>query len=102
MTENDILTYVFAVQKPLYECKNIIVEFAKEENSFHFKFSIFLFSKLYIKPQFDYRKDEHSLIATYCQKLSEGHLSQLIPESPMQVASEIDAEQRKELEYMIK
>jgi len=47
-------------------------------------------------------KDEHSLIATYCQKLSEGHLSQLIPESPMQVASEIDAEQRKELEYMIK
>ena len=31
------------------------------------------------------RKDEHSLIAAYCQKLSEGHLSHLIPESPMQV-----------------
>ena len=48
------------------------------------------------------RKDEHSLIAVYCQKLMEGHLSQLIPESPMQVALEIDAEQRKELEFMIK
>ena len=77
------------------------------------------------------RKDEHSLIAAYCQKLSEGHLSHLIPESPMQVntkcqsrpistnlnqlqpvatnrdqsqaqvASEIDGEQRKELEHMI-
>merc|ERR1719242_680604 len=46
-------------------------------------------------------KDEHSLIAAYCQKLSEGHLSHLIPESPMQVASEIDGEQRKELEHMI-
>ena len=67
-----------------------------------------------------HRKDEHSLIAAYCQKLSEGHLSHLIPESPMQVkaatstlsptpspttnhqvASEIDGEQRKELEHMI-
>lgn len=47
-------------------------------------------------------KDEHSLIAVYCQKLSEGHVAQLIPESPMQVAQEIDAEQRKELEHMIK
>ena len=48
------------------------------------------------------RKDEHSLIAVYCQKLMDGQLSQLIPDSPMQVALEIDAEQRKELEFMIK
>ena len=49
-----------------------------------------------------FRKDEHSLIAVYCQKLMDGQLSHLIPDSPMQVALEIDAEQRKELELMIK
>ena len=38
----------------------------------------------------------------YCQKLMDGQLGQLIPDSPMQVALEIDAEQRKELEFMIK
>ena len=48
------------------------------------------------------RKDEHSLISVYCKKLQEGQLSQTIPDSPMQVALEIDAEQRKELELMIK
>ena len=48
------------------------------------------------------RKDEHSLISVYCQKLQDGQLSQTIPDSPMQVALEIDAEQRKELELMIK
>ena len=48
------------------------------------------------------RKDEHSLISVYCKKLQEGKLSQTIPDSPMQVALEIDAEQRKELEMMIK
>ena len=48
------------------------------------------------------RRDEHSLIAVYCQKLQEGQLASLIPDSPMQVAVEIDAEQRKELEFMIK
>jgi len=47
-------------------------------------------------------KDEHCLIAAYCQKLTEGHLTQLVPDSPMQVAQEIDSEQRKELEHMIK
>ena len=49
-----------------------------------------------------FRKDEHSLIAVYCQKLLEGHLNTQIQDSPMQVALEIDAEQRKELEFMIK
>ena len=48
------------------------------------------------------RKDEHSLISVYCKKLQEGQLNQTIPDSPMQVALEIDAEQRKELELMIK
>ena len=48
------------------------------------------------------RKDEHSLISVYCKKLQEGQLSQTVPDSPMQVALEIDAEQRKELELMIK
>ena len=48
------------------------------------------------------RKDEHSLISVYCQKLLEGSVSNIIPDSPMQVALEIDAEQRKELEFMIK
>merc|ERR550539_1354520 len=47
-------------------------------------------------------KDEHSLISVYCKKLQEGQLSQTTPDSPMQVALEIDAEQRKELELMIK
>ena len=42
------------------------------------------------------------MIAVYCQKLMDGQLSHLIPDSPMQVALEIDAEQRKELEFMIK
>ena len=49
-----------------------------------------------------FRKDEHSLISVYCKRLQEGQLSQTIPDSPMQVALEIDAEQRKELELMIK
>jgi len=46
-------------------------------------------------------QDEHSLIAVYCQKLSEGG-SDPIPESPMQVAAEIDADQRLQLEHMLR
>ena len=42
------------------------------------------------------------MISLYCQRLQEGQLTQTIPDSPMQVALEIDAEQRKELELMIK
>jgi dystrophin len=46
--------------------------------------------------------DEHSLIAQYCQKLHNGDLMSIVPDSPMQLMAEIDAEQRHELEVMIR
>lgn len=46
--------------------------------------------------------DEHSLIAQYCQKLHNGDLMSVVPDSPMQLMAEIDAEQRHELELMIR
>ncbi len=47
-------------------------------------------------------RDEHSLIAQYCQKLHNGDLMSIVPDSPMQLMAEIDAEQRHELELMIR
>merc|ERR1719510_2453435 len=46
--------------------------------------------------------DEHSLIAQYCQKLHNGDLLTTVPDSPLQLMAEIDAEQRHELELMIR
>ena len=46
--------------------------------------------------------DEHSLIAQYCQKLHNGDLVTTVPDSPLQLMAEIDAEQRHELELMIR
>ena len=46
--------------------------------------------------------DEHSLIAQYCQKLHNGDLISSVPDSPLQLMAEIDAEQRHELELMIR
>lgn len=46
--------------------------------------------------------DEHSLIAQYCQKLHNGDLISAVPDSPLQLMAEIDAEQRHELELMIR
>lgn len=47
-------------------------------------------------------RDEHSLIAQYCQRLNNGDMVTPIPDSPMQVMAEIDAEQRHALEVMIR
>lgn len=46
--------------------------------------------------------DEHSLIAQYCQKLHNGDLISSVPDSPLSLMAEIDAEQRHELEMMIR
>ena len=46
--------------------------------------------------------DEHSLIAQYCQKLHNGDLISTVPDSPLTLMAEIDAEQRHELELMIR
>ena len=46
--------------------------------------------------------DEHSLIAQYCQKLHNGDLISAVPDSPLTLMAEIDAEQRHELELMIR
>lgn len=46
--------------------------------------------------------DEHSLIAQYCQKLYNGDLITVVPDSPMQMLEEINREQTHELELMIR
>ena len=50
---------------------------------------------------FDYR-DEHSLIAQYCQKLHNGDINSLVPDSPLQLMAELDDEKRQQLELMIR
>ncbi len=47
-------------------------------------------------------RDEHSLIAQYCQKLFNGDLTTVVPDSPMQVMEQINREQTQELELMIR
>jgi chaperonin cofactor prefoldin len=49
---------------------------------------------------FNYREDEHSLIAQYCQSLSRG--DGIIPRSPIQIVAAIDAEQSEQLEAVIR
>ncbi|XP_024083561.1 dystrophin-like isoform X3 [Cimex lectularius] len=48
-----------------------------------------------------YREDEHQLIAQYCHSLNGGEPGS-IPRSPVQVMAAIDADQRHELEAMIR
>ena len=45
-------------------------------------------------------EDEHGLIAQYCQSLNGDSIP--IPRSPVQIMAAIDADQREELEAMIK
>ena len=42
------------------------------------------------------------MIAQYCQKLHNGDLISSVPDSPLSLMAEIDAEQRHELEMMIR
>jgi hypothetical protein len=50
-----------------------------------------------------YSEDEHQLIAQYCQSLNGGPGKPLTaPRSPVQIMVAIDAEQREELEAMIR
>lgn len=46
--------------------------------------------------------DEHQLIAHYCHSLNGGDNASATPRSPVQVMAAIDAEQREELETMIR
>ena len=46
--------------------------------------------------------DEHSLIAQYCQNLNNGDYSSIVPDSPMQLMEEINHDQTRELEHMIR
>ena len=47
-------------------------------------------------------RDEHSLIAQYCQKLHNGDINSLVPDSPLQLMAELDDEKRQQLELMIR
>jgi len=50
-----------------------------------------------------FREDEHNLIAQYCQSLNGGSETlPSVPRSPVQIMVAIDADQRHELETMIK
>ena len=51
---------------------------------------------------FYYCRDEHSLIAQYCQKLHNGDINSLVPDSPLQLMAELDSEKRHQLEMMIR
>ena len=44
----------------------------------------------------------HLTLAQYCQKLHNGDLMSMVPDSPLQLMAEIDAEQRHQLELMIR
>jgi len=46
--------------------------------------------------------DEHSLIAQYCQNLNNGDYTSIVPDSPMQLMEEINHDQTRELEHMIR
>ena len=46
--------------------------------------------------------DEHSLIAQYCQNLNNGDYTSIVPDSPMQLMENINHDQTKELEHMIR
>ena len=58
------------------------------------------FSEKY--PFFHVFRDEHSLIAQYCQKLHNGDINSLVPDSPLQLMAELDDEKRQQLELMIR
>lgn len=47
-------------------------------------------------------RDEHSLIAQYCQNLHNGDLTTIVPDSPMQIMRELDAKLRHELEIKVR
>jgi len=50
-----------------------------------------------------FSEDEHHLIAQYCQSLNGGSETlPSVPRSPVQIMVAIDADQRHELETMIK
>lgn len=50
-----------------------------------------------------FSEDEHQLIAQYCQSLNGGSETlPSVPRSPVQIMVAIDADQRHELEAMIK
>lgn len=63
-----------------------------------------MFAILYHKIGDIFSEDEHQLIAQYCQSLNGGSetLPSSIPRSPVQIMVAIDADQRHELEAMIK
>lgn len=46
--------------------------------------------------------DEHQLIAQYCQSLPNNGVGSSAPKSPVQVMAAMDAEQREELEAIIR
>nr|XP_045599746.1 uncharacterized protein LOC123759043 isoform X1 [Procambarus clarkii] len=47
-------------------------------------------------------EDEHGLIAQYCQSLSSSDAPLPVPRSPLQIMAAVDAEQKDELEQMIR
>ncbi|KAB7498107.1 Dystrophin, isoform E [Armadillidium nasatum] len=47
-------------------------------------------------------EDEHGLIAQYCQSLSSTDAPFPVPKSPLQIMASVDADQKDELEQMIK
>lgn len=54
-----------------------------------------------MKVSIAFSEDEHHLIAQYCQTLNSDGTSS-IPRSPIQIVQAIDAEQKEELEAMIR
>lgn len=51
---------------------------------------------------FSLSEDEHGLIAQYCQSLSSSDAPLPVPRSPLQIMAAVDAEQKDELEQMIR
>lgn len=47
-------------------------------------------------------EDEHGLIAQYCQSLSSSDAPFPVPKSPLQIMASVDADQKDELEQMIR
>lgn len=89
MTKLNFVLYTF----PMYIIKSRNGIEIKQEYNFQFKPIRFFFK---------YFRDEHSLIAQYCQNLHNGDLTAIVPDSPLQIMNDLDSKHRQELELRVR